>query len=110
MVEWFDSCPGPLSDSRADRFPNAGADAPVHYVELRTQRGRGQELPSPVTFGPGMVRAAVGGWQLWRYRRYRDERCDRTDRMILFASVVGQRTRASSTEHDVGVEFDAADS
>jgi hypothetical protein len=23
-----------------------------------------------VTFGPGTVRAAVGGWHLWRYRRY----------------------------------------
>ena len=26
-------------------------------------------LPIRVTFGPGTVRAAVGGWQLCRYRR-----------------------------------------
>ena len=62
---------GPIS--RLTGFPMSAlpcASFPVHDPESRAQRWSGRVLPSPVTFGPGTVRAAVGGWHLWRYRRY----------------------------------------
>jgi hypothetical protein len=89
------------------------ASFPVHYLEFVLDAGAAESYPGPVTFGPGMVCAAVGGWQLWRYRPYGNEPSHRTHRSLQYRHDEWRwraTNRASSTAHDVRVEFDAADS